>query len=151
MRPALELGSVRVGPVSRDDLKRLTGLLPRTAQANVPQGTRGIAVVIAVSAGGNGANHAYVDNISLTLGKAVAHPVQRSEADARRRLQGEGVQRRRAAGQGLRRDLGHVPRRRQGGGARQEVAVHRTRRHGRAAQPESRSPHASSPPARPPS
>ena len=70
------LGSLRVGPVSRDDRKRLTGLLQRTAQASVPQGTRGIAVVIAVSAGGNGANHAYVDNISLTLGNAALTPAK---------------------------------------------------------------------------
>ena len=69
-----QLGSVRVGPVSRDDLKRLTGLLQRTAQVNLPKGTRGIAVVIAVSADGNGANHAFVDNISLTLGKAAVAP-----------------------------------------------------------------------------
>lgn len=69
-----QVGSVRVGPVSRDDRKRLTVLLQRTAQANLPKGTRGISVAIAVSAGGNGANHAYVDNISLTLGKAVLTP-----------------------------------------------------------------------------
>ena len=65
------LGSVRVGPVTRDDRKRLTVLLKRTAQANVPLKTRSIAVVIAVKADGNGANHAFVDNISLTLGKAI--------------------------------------------------------------------------------
>ena len=66
-----ELSSVRVGPVNRDDRKRLTVLLKRTAQANVPLNTRSIAVVITVKADGNGANHAFVDNISLTLGKAV--------------------------------------------------------------------------------
>lgn len=69
-----ELGSVRVGPVTRDDRKRLTVLLERTAQANLPKGTRGISVVIVVTADGNGANHAFVDNISLTLGKAVLAP-----------------------------------------------------------------------------
>ena len=69
-----ELGSVHVGPVSRDDRKRLTVLLKRTAQANLPANTRSIAVVIAVKADGNGANHAYVDNISLTLAKASSTP-----------------------------------------------------------------------------
>lgn len=69
-----QLGSVRVGPVSIDDRKRLTVLLKRTAQANLPPNTRSIAVVITVTANGNGAHHAYIDNISLTLGKAIAPP-----------------------------------------------------------------------------
>jgi len=69
-----ELGSVRVGPVNRDDRKRLTVLLKRTAQANLPPNTRSIAVVITVIADGNGAHHAFVDNISLTLGKASTTP-----------------------------------------------------------------------------
>ena len=66
-----ELGSVRVGPVTRNDRKRLTVLLKRTAQTNVPLNTRRIGVVISVQADGNGANHAFVDNLSLTLGKAI--------------------------------------------------------------------------------
>ena len=66
-----ELGSVRVGPVTRDDRKLLTVLLKRTAQTNVPLKTRRIGVVISVQADGNGANHAFVDNLSLTLGKAI--------------------------------------------------------------------------------
>lgn len=65
-----ELGRVRVGPVTTDDRKRLTVLLARTASASVPKTTRGIAVVIAVSAGGNGANHAFVDNVALMLARA---------------------------------------------------------------------------------
>jgi hypothetical protein len=65
------LGSVRVGPVSIDDRKRLTVLLKRTAQANLPLNTRSIAVEITVTANGNGAHHAYIDNISLTLGTAI--------------------------------------------------------------------------------
>lgn len=64
------LGSVRIGPVNRDDRKRLTVLLRRSEQANIPKGTRSIGVVIAVTVDNNGKNHAYVDNISLTLGKA---------------------------------------------------------------------------------
>ena len=59
-----ELGSVRVGPVTRDDRKRLTVLVKRTAQANVPPNTRSIAVAITVTADGNGANHAFVDNLA---------------------------------------------------------------------------------------
>lgn len=68
---AAQLGSVRVGPVSIDDRKRLTVLIKRTAQANLPPLTRSIAVVITVTGDGNGQHHAFVDNISLTLGKAV--------------------------------------------------------------------------------
>ncbi len=89
------LGSVRVGPVSIDDRKRLTVLLKRTAQANVPLNTRSIAVVITVTANGNGAHHAYIDNISLTLGKAIV--VATSEADTRRHLLGEDARRRLSA------------------------------------------------------
>ena len=69
-----QLGSVRVGPVSIDDRKRLTVLLKRTAQANLPANTRSIAVVIAVIGDGNGQHHAFIDNVSLTLGKAIAPP-----------------------------------------------------------------------------
>ena len=65
-----QLGSVRVGPVTRADRQVKTVLLKRDAQANVPPNTRSIGVVITVTADGNGANHAFVDNISLTLGKA---------------------------------------------------------------------------------
>lgn len=65
-----ELGRVQIGPVNRDDRNRLTVLLKRTGQANLPKSTRSIGVVIAVKVDNNGKNHAYVDNISLTLGKA---------------------------------------------------------------------------------
>jgi hypothetical protein len=69
------LGSVRIGPVGRDARHRLTTLLKRSAVANVPKNTRRIDVVITVTVDNNGKNHAYVDNISLTLGKApVATP-----------------------------------------------------------------------------
>ncbi len=66
-----QLGSVRVGPVSIDDRKGLTVLIKRAAQANLPPLTRSIAVVIAVIGDGNGQHHAFIDNISLTLGAAV--------------------------------------------------------------------------------
>ena len=65
-----QIGSVRVGPVSFEERKRLTVLLKRTAQANLPPTTRSIAVVITVVGDGNGQHHAFIDNISLTLGKA---------------------------------------------------------------------------------
>ena len=45
-----QIGSVRVGPVSIEERKRLTVLLKRTAQANLPPKTRSIAVVITVTA-----------------------------------------------------------------------------------------------------
>lgn len=75
-----QLGVVRIGPVNRDDRKRLTVLLRRSAQANVPKGTRSIDVVIAVTVDNNGKNHAYVDNISLTLGKASTTPSGNAKA-----------------------------------------------------------------------
>jgi hypothetical protein len=64
------LGDVHIGPVNRDDRKRLTVLLPRSATAAVPKHTRRIDVVISVAVDNNGKNQAYVDNISLSLAKA---------------------------------------------------------------------------------
>ena len=43
------LGSVGIGPVTRDDRKRVTSLLPRRSTANVPKLTRRIDVVISVN------------------------------------------------------------------------------------------------------
>ena len=83
-----ELGSVRVGPVNRDDRKLLTVLLKRTAQAKLPPNTRSIAVAITVKADGNGANHAFVDNISLMLGKASATPPATAKATLTTRCSG---------------------------------------------------------------
>lgn len=68
------LGSLGIGPVTRDDRKRLTTLLPRKSTANVPKLTRRIGVVISVKVDNNGKNHAYVDNISLTLARVIATP-----------------------------------------------------------------------------
>lgn len=68
------LGTVGIGPVNRDDRNRLTVLLPRTATADVPKLTRRIDVVISVKVDFNGKNHAYVDNISLTLAKVSTTP-----------------------------------------------------------------------------
>lgn len=83
-----ELGSVRIGPVNKDDQKRLTVLLKRTAQANLPPNTRSVAVVITVKADGNGANHAFVDNISLMLGKAPTTPPATAKATLTARCSG---------------------------------------------------------------
>ena len=68
------LGSVRIGPVNRDDRNRQTTLLLRSKSANLPKLTRRIDVVISVTTDDNGKHHAYVDNVSLTLGKATAPP-----------------------------------------------------------------------------
>ncbi len=68
------LGSVGVGPVNRDDRNRLTTLLERSAVANLPKGTRRVDIVITVKVDNNGKNHAYVDNVSLTLGKVSTTP-----------------------------------------------------------------------------
>lgn len=64
------LGSFHIGPVGPDARNRLTKLLKRSAVMNVPMATRRIDIVISVAVDNNGKNHAYVDNISLTLGKA---------------------------------------------------------------------------------
>ena len=63
-------GRLRIGPVTMDDRKKLTTLLERSAVANVPTGTRRIDVVISVTPDSQGKNSAFVDNLSLTLGKA---------------------------------------------------------------------------------
>ncbi|MBA3374328.1 MAG: hypothetical protein H0U00_00665 [Actinobacteria bacterium] len=63
-------------------------LIKRTAQANVPPNTRSIAVVITVKADGNGANHAFVDNISLMLGKASTTPPATTKATLGARCSG---------------------------------------------------------------
>jgi hypothetical protein len=68
------LGGIRIGPVNREDRKRLTTLLERSTTGNLPKGTRRIDVVISVAVDNNGKNQAYADNISLTLGKASKAP-----------------------------------------------------------------------------
>lgn len=69
---ATRLGSLRIGPVTRDDRSRLTTLLRRSGVKGVPIGTRRIDVVISVEVDNNGKNQAYVDNVSLTLAAAPA-------------------------------------------------------------------------------
>jgi hypothetical protein len=64
------LGSVRIGPVTRDQRSNQTTLLKREAPAAVPKGTRSIDVVITMSSpDSNTKVHGFADNISLTLGK----------------------------------------------------------------------------------
>jgi hypothetical protein len=68
---AAPLGTLRVGPVTRDQRARQTTLLKRSASAPVPKGTRSIAIVITMFAPETGSKvYAYVDNVSLTLVKA---------------------------------------------------------------------------------
>lgn len=67
-----KLGGLHVGPVTPAARKNVTTLLKRSAVANVPKTTRRIDVVISVAVDHNGANDAFVDNVSLTLGKAAA-------------------------------------------------------------------------------
>ena len=68
----VRLGGIRIGPVNREQRKRMTTLLKRSATATLPKLTRRIDVAISVTVDNNGKNHAYVDNISLTLAKAAS-------------------------------------------------------------------------------
>lgn len=71
---ASRLGSLRIGPVTGRDRNGRTVLLKRSGTANLPKLTRRIDVVISVVTDENGKHHAFVDNISLTLGKATTPP-----------------------------------------------------------------------------
>ena len=64
------LGGIRIGPVNREQRKRMTTLLKRSATATLPKLTRRIDVAISVTVDNNGKNHAYVDNVSLTIAKS---------------------------------------------------------------------------------
>ena len=72
-----QLGRLEIGPVTATDRHQTTGLLPRSASAVVPRGTRSASVVITATKFSGAYNDAYVDNVSLTLvppptlGKAV--------------------------------------------------------------------------------
>jgi len=63
-------------------------VLIKRRSANVPPNTRSIAVVITVKADGNGANHAFVDNISQMLGKASTTPPATTKATLEARCSG---------------------------------------------------------------
>lgn len=66
---SVRLGGIHIGPVNREQRKRATTLLKRSTSVNLPKTTRRIDVVISVQVDNNGKNHAYVDNVSLTLAK----------------------------------------------------------------------------------
>ncbi len=69
------LGSVRIGPVTREQRNNQTTLLKRSTQAPVPKGARSIDVVITMSSpDSNTKVHGFADNVSLTLGKASTTP-----------------------------------------------------------------------------
>jgi Ca2+-binding RTX toxin-like protein len=61
------LGTVQIGPVTRDDRNHATKLLPRAVTADVPIGTRRLRVTIDATRGTGAHNNAYADNLSLTL------------------------------------------------------------------------------------
>jgi Ca2+-binding RTX toxin-like protein len=60
-------GMVQIGPVTSDDRNHATKLLPRSATADVPVGTRRLRVIIDATRGTGQHNNAYADNLSLTL------------------------------------------------------------------------------------
>ncbi len=61
------LGSIEIGPVSAGDRRNLTTLLRRAQSAPVPAGTRSIEVTLTATRPSGLVNHAYADNIKLTL------------------------------------------------------------------------------------
>lgn len=62
------LGRMTIGPVTATDRGFDTKLLPRSATAGVPPGTRAISVVITARRLEGSYNDGYVDNVALTLG-----------------------------------------------------------------------------------
>ena len=69
-----DLGHVTIGPVTRADRGDATTLLPRSATATMPAGTRKIRVVVAATKLEGDYNDGYVDNVSLTLAGPGAQP-----------------------------------------------------------------------------
>jgi VCBS repeat protein len=61
------VGSFEIGPVGATDRKNLTTLLRRARAAPVPAGTRSIDVALTATRPSGTVNHAYADNIKLTL------------------------------------------------------------------------------------
>lgn len=64
-----QLGKLTIGPVTATDRNNVTELLPRTGSATVPSTTRTIRVVITATKVEGSYNDAYIDNVSLSLGK----------------------------------------------------------------------------------
>jgi hypothetical protein len=68
-----ELGSTQIGPVTRAERQDQTTLLPRSASAALPPGTRAVRVVAtSVRLNGGPTNDGLFDNLSLTLDVAPA-------------------------------------------------------------------------------
>jgi hypothetical protein len=71
------LGSVSIGPVTEADRAgqpEQTTLLPRSASASVPAGTRAIRLTLTTRRLAGSRNDGYADNLSLTLANAIAAP-----------------------------------------------------------------------------
>lgn len=62
-----KLGSVRIGPVTPEQRKGETTLIPRSAQASVPRTTRTVAIQVRAVRTDGSYNDGYADNLSLTL------------------------------------------------------------------------------------
>ncbi len=69
-----QLGNLTIGPVTAADRNNATQLLPRSAAAAVPPGTRTIRVVLTATKFAGAYNDAYADNISLALAGSSALP-----------------------------------------------------------------------------
>jgi hypothetical protein len=74
-----ELGSVSIGPVTAADRHDVTTLLPRSATAAVPVGTRAIRVTLNATESDSGPTYAFADNVKLTLDLPPAEPPPPSE------------------------------------------------------------------------
>ncbi len=68
------LGSMAVGPVTAADRGGKSALLPRSASARVPPGTRSVRVVITSRRASGIYNDGYADNVSLILGATSPKP-----------------------------------------------------------------------------
>ena len=114
-----QLGSVRVGPVGPTDRQGKTTLLVRSATGDVPKGTTKIKVVLTSTRADGTYNDGYFDNIALELG----HRPAAREANAHRRLLGQGAGRDASADRPNQGHVGGVPRQRQGDRSRHQGAV----------------------------
>lgn len=61
------LGFATIGPVTNGDRQNVTALLERTAEGNVPMGTRSIEIALAFTKNVGQYNDGYADNLSLKL------------------------------------------------------------------------------------
>jgi hypothetical protein len=61
------IGIGSIGPVLNEIRNNVTGLLERSADGNVPVGTRSIQIALALTRTAGSYNDGYADNLSLTL------------------------------------------------------------------------------------